>query len=34
MVRSDLERVIRDHPIEALLVGAGIGFLVARATRR
>jgi ElaB/YqjD/DUF883 family membrane-anchored ribosome-binding protein len=34
MVRSDLERVIRDHPIEALLVGAGIGYLVARATRR
>jgi ElaB/YqjD/DUF883 family membrane-anchored ribosome-binding protein len=34
MVRTDLERVIRDHPIEALLVGAGIGFLVARATRR
>jgi hypothetical protein len=34
MVRSDLERVIRDHPIEALLVGAGIGYLLARATRR
>jgi hypothetical protein len=34
MVRSDLERVIREHPIEALLVGAGIGYLLARATRR
>lgn len=34
MVRSDLERVIREHPIEALLVGVGIGYLVARATRR
>ena len=33
-MRSDLERVIRDHPIEALLVGAGIGYLLARATRR
>jgi len=34
MVRGDLERVIREHPIEALLVGVGIGYLVARATRR
>jgi len=34
MVRSDLERVIREHPIESLLVGVGIGYLVARATRR
>jgi vacuolar-type H+-ATPase subunit H len=34
MVRSDLERIIRDHPIEALLVGVGVGYLVARATRR
>jgi vacuolar-type H+-ATPase subunit H len=34
MVRGDLERVIRDHPIEALLVGVGVGYLVARATRR
>jgi len=34
MVRGDLERVIREHPIESLLVGIGIGYLVARATRR
>jgi len=34
MVRGDLERVIREHPIESLLVGVGIGYLVARATRR
>jgi vacuolar-type H+-ATPase subunit H len=33
-VRGDLERVIREHPIESLLVGVGIGYLVARATRR
>jgi ElaB/YqjD/DUF883 family membrane-anchored ribosome-binding protein len=34
MIRTDLERVIRDHPIEAMLVGLGIGYLVARSTRR
>jgi len=34
MVRTDLERIIREHPIESLLVGVGIGYLVARATRR
>jgi len=34
MVRGDLERVIREHPIESLLVGVGVGYLVARATRR
>lgn len=34
VVRNDLERLIRQHPIESLLVGAGIGFLLARATRR
>ncbi len=33
-VRSDLERVIRDHPIEALAVGLGVGYLLARASRR
>ena len=33
-VRSDLETIIRDHPIEALAVGLGVGFLLARATRR
>jgi ElaB/YqjD/DUF883 family membrane-anchored ribosome-binding protein len=34
MVRSDLERIIREHPIESLLVGLGVGYLLARATRR
>jgi vacuolar-type H+-ATPase subunit H len=34
MVRGDLERVIREHPIESLLVGVGVAYLVARATRR
>jgi vacuolar-type H+-ATPase subunit H len=34
MVRGDLERVIREHPIESLLVGVAIGYLAARATRR
>ncbi len=34
MVRADLEHLIREHPIESLLVGVGIGYLVARATRR
>jgi hypothetical protein len=33
-VRSDLERVIREHPIESLLAGVAVGYLVARATRR
>lgn len=33
-VRTDLERVIRQHPIETLAVGVGIGYLLARATRR
>ncbi len=33
-VRSDLETIIRQHPIESLLVGLGVGFLLARATRR
>jgi ElaB/YqjD/DUF883 family membrane-anchored ribosome-binding protein len=33
-VRTDLETVIRQHPIESLLVGLGVGFLLARATRR
>lgn len=30
MVRSDLENVIRDHPIEALAIGLGIGFLLGK----
>jgi ElaB/YqjD/DUF883 family membrane-anchored ribosome-binding protein len=33
-VRTDLETLIRKHPIESLLVGLGIGFVLARATRR
>lgn len=33
-VRSDLETIIRQHPIESLLVGLGVGFLLPRATRR
>jgi hypothetical protein len=33
-IRTDLERVIRQRPIESLLVGFGIGYLLARATRR
>jgi ElaB/YqjD/DUF883 family membrane-anchored ribosome-binding protein len=33
-VRSDVEQLIRKHPVESLLVGAGIGFLFARVTRR
>jgi hypothetical protein len=32
-VRADLEGLIRRHPMEALLVGLGIGYLVARASR-
>jgi ElaB/YqjD/DUF883 family membrane-anchored ribosome-binding protein len=34
VVRGDLERVIREHPIEALLVGVGVGYLLARSMRR
>jgi ElaB/YqjD/DUF883 family membrane-anchored ribosome-binding protein len=33
-VRSDLETMIRDHPVESLLVGVGVGFLLARSMRR
>lgn len=33
-VRNDLEEIIRRNPIPALLVGLGIGFLVARSLRR
>jgi hypothetical protein len=34
MLRNDLERVIRDHPIEALRAGIRIGYLADRITRR
>jgi len=33
-VRTDLEQIIRQHPIESLFVGLGVGYLLARATRR
>jgi len=33
-VRGDLEMMIRKHPIEALLIGVGLGMLLARSTRR
>ena len=33
-MRSDLEGIIRRHPIESLLIGLGIGYLLARSTRR
>lgn len=33
-VRMDVETMIRQHPVEALLAGAGVGFLFARMTRR
>jgi methyl-accepting chemotaxis protein len=33
-MRADLEGVIRRHPIESLLVGLGVGYLLARSMRR
>jgi len=33
-MRSDLEGIIRRHPIESLLIGLGVGYLLARSTRR
>lgn len=33
-MRADLEGIIRRHPIESLLIGLGIGYLLARSTRR
>ena len=33
-MRSDLENIIRRHPIESLLVGLGAGYLLARSMRR
>ena len=33
-MRADLENIIRRHPMEAMLVGLGIGYLLARSTRR
>ena len=33
-IRGDLERIIRGRPIESLLVGLGVGYLLARSMRR
>jgi len=33
-IRGDLEGLIRRHPIESLLVGLGVGYLLARSMRR
>lgn len=33
-VRSDLEMLIRRHPVESLLIGFGLGFVLARGMRR
>ena len=33
-IRADLEGIIRRHPIESLLIGLGVGYLLARSTRR
>jgi len=33
-MRADLENIIRQHPIESLLVGLGVGYLLARSIRR
>jgi ElaB/YqjD/DUF883 family membrane-anchored ribosome-binding protein len=32
-VRSDLETIVREHPIQSLAVGFGVGFLIARSLR-
>ena len=33
-IRADLEGLIRRHPIESLLIGLGVGYLLARSMRR
>jgi ElaB/YqjD/DUF883 family membrane-anchored ribosome-binding protein len=33
-MRADLENLIRRHPVESLLVGFGVGYLLARGMRR
>ena len=33
-IRADLEGLIRRHPLESLLVGLGVGYLLARSMRR
>lgn len=32
-VRSDLESLVREHPIQALAIGFGVGYMVARSMR-
>ncbi len=32
-VRSDLEAIVREHPLQSLAVGFGVGFMVARSMR-
>lgn len=33
-MRADLEGIVRRHPMESLLVGLGLGYLLARSMRR
>ena len=33
-MRADLENLIRRHPVESLLIGFGLGYLLARSMRR
>jgi len=33
-MRADLEGLIRRHPVESLLIGFGLGYLLARSMRR
>jgi len=33
-MRADLENLIRKHPVESLLIGFGVGYLLARGMRR
>jgi ElaB/YqjD/DUF883 family membrane-anchored ribosome-binding protein len=33
-MRADVEQLIRQHPLEAVLIGVGVGYLIGRSTRR
>ncbi len=33
-MRADLEGMIRRYPVQSLLIGFGVGYLLARSTRR
>ena len=33
-MRADLENIIRRYPVQSLLIGLGVGYLLARGTRR